>query len=621
VTDEPFTLGRRNATVVLVFSLLLYASAAFSGEPLSMHEARLPQVSRQMLAEGNWLLPMSGSRPWLERPPLPHWVLIAWGKIVGRLDAEWIVRLPSALAGALTCLLAAITAARLLGRTRGLLAGLLLATTYEFQLYAGRAEDEVYLAMLVLAAIALFVHVTPSLRPNDVAPPTRRAIALAGIGLFITLGLTHLVRGPLVGTVLVGSIVGTYLVMIAITQRRWRALFEPFGWLGWTTGLIVSLLLGGAWYVYAWRREPSLLGNLEYDFAGPFGHDPWWYYLPTVAWTASPWFVFALVGIVSLVRGRAVDRRHLERREESALAGAEIPRSARDDRRAERSRFLLVAALAPLLVLSIPSRKHHHYLVPVLFGWAMLASVGLPIAWQALLRLPNRPRQPLVVGAACAVVSISAIVVLATQGRLPGDWSYAAALLVIIVPVIATVSLGFSRRSGRLTLVGFLLGHLLISAWLQAAMATIPRRIAEREFIREANRIVPDDATLCITAKEALDFFLHQFYSRANARLLHNITFVRDRSIAGPTLYVITRARDAEYLRREIGEVEPLLTSAHTRRSRDPQDAWTLFRVTFRDGVERFDPPKIDVMQAMKRSRDWRAADVLDESPFLGPRP
>lgn len=598
MTDEPFNLGRRNATIVLAFALLLCATAAFSGEPLSMHEARLPQVSRQMLAEGNWLLPRSGNRPWLERPPLPHWILITWGQLVGRLDAEWIVRLPSAMVGALACLLAAQTAARLLGRTRGLLAGLLLSTSYEFQLYAGRAEDEVYLALLVITAIALLVRVAPSLRPVNAAPASPGVTALAGIGFFTVLALTHLVRGPLVGTALVGAIVGGYLLGNALSQRRWRALFEPFGWIGWTIGLVASLLLGGAWYLYAWRVEPSLLGNLEYDFAGPFGHDPWWFYLPTIAWTASPGFLFAIVGIMSLYLGQDRDA---------------TPPATR--------RFLLCAAIAPLVLLSLPARKHHHYLVPVLFGWAMLAAVGLPIAWQALLRLPDRPRRPLVAGAIVAGIAVIAVTVLAAKGRLPGGWSYATMLLLIVPIVIATVSLGFSRRSARLTLAGVLVGHLLIGAWLQAALATIPRRVAEREFIRQANRLVPADATLCITAKEALDFFLHQFYSRADARLLHNITFVRDRAITAPTVYVITRARDADYLRREIGEVEPLLTSAYSRRARDPEDAWTLFRVSFREGVTRYQPPRIDVMQAMKRSHDWRIADVLDESPFLGEKP
>lgn len=618
--DEPFTLGRRHATIVLAFASLLFASAAFSGEPLSMHEARLPQVSRQMLAEGNWLMPMSGSRPWLERPPLPHWVLIAWGHVVGRLDAEWIVRLPSAVAGALTCLVVAATAARLLGRTRGLLSGLLLATTYEFHLYAGRAEEEVYLALLVALAVALFVRVAPSLSSGE-ATPTRRVAVLAGIAFFVTLALTHLVRGPLVGTALVGSIVGTYLVLTAVSTRSWRAMFEPFGVPGWSAGLLASLLLGGAWYVHAWRREPSLLGNLEYDLAGPFGHDPFWYYLPTIAWTASPWFVFAVVGMVALVRSRDAVACPLTRTVGFEPGHGQLLRSAPGDAGCARRRFLLCAAIAPLVLLSIPARKHHHYLVPALPGWAMLASIGLPLAWQALMKLPNRPRLPLVSGAVVAVMAIVAVVALAMAGRLPGGWSHAIPLLLIVPPVVMAVSLGLSRRSGTVTLAGFLLGYLLLGAWLQATMAAIPRRVAERQFIREANRIVPDDATLCIVAKDALDFFLHQFYSRPDARLLHNITFVRDPAIADPTIYVITRARDADYLRREIGSVEPLLTSGYTRRSTDPLDGWTLYRVTFRDGVERFDPPRIDVMQAMKRSHDWRKADVLDEAPFLGSPP
>jgi len=71
---------------LVAWCLFVYGYAAFNGRPLTMHEARLPQTAREMQATGELLLPHSGSRPWLERPPLPHWIVIAFAAVLGHHD-------------------------------------------------------------------------------------------------------------------------------------------------------------------------------------------------------------------------------------------------------------------------------------------------------------------------------------------------------------------------------------------------------------------------------------------------------------------------------------------------------------------------------------------------------
>src|SRR5271170_3215629 len=88
--------------LIAIYSFVLFGFAGISGRPLTMHEARLPQTAREMNKSANWLLPMSGIRPWLERPPLPHWVVIASMRAFHRDNCEWVVRLPSALMGLVT---------------------------------------------------------------------------------------------------------------------------------------------------------------------------------------------------------------------------------------------------------------------------------------------------------------------------------------------------------------------------------------------------------------------------------------------------------------------------------------------------------------------------------------
>src|SRR5580692_10713176 len=91
--------NRADYFLVGLFTFILFGYAGISGRPLTMHEARLPQTSREMKAAGELLLPHSGIRPWLERPPLPHWIVIASMEIFQRDDSVWVVRLPSAIMG------------------------------------------------------------------------------------------------------------------------------------------------------------------------------------------------------------------------------------------------------------------------------------------------------------------------------------------------------------------------------------------------------------------------------------------------------------------------------------------------------------------------------------------
>ena len=352
-------LGAKLAIIVFVFCIVLFGYASFTDRPLTLHEARLPQTAREMLYTGHFSYANSSDRPWVERPPLPQWMTVIAGQLTVALtaglktglDDASVARFVVALVGALTCVLTALSAARLFGRNIGVMSGLLLATTYEFYIYATRAEDEVYLAGLV--ALCFYAYLRASI-------DKRRVWMLV---FFVSLGLTHLVRGPLVGMAQVGVVLLVFHVVQSLRARNWRELFAPIGPTFWVVGLLGSVLLGGAWYVWIALNVPGFVGNLRYDLAGPFGHDPWWYYIPTLLWTLLPWTFFSIIGAARLMRSKT---------HTGPFAS---------------SLFTLVWAIAPVLLMSIPARKHHHYLVPVFAGWAVLGAIGLATTWTYLLSL------------------------------------------------------------------------------------------------------------------------------------------------------------------------------------------------------------------------------------------
>jgi 4-amino-4-deoxy-L-arabinose transferase-like glycosyltransferase len=58
-------------------------------------EPRYAQVAREMLERHDWITPVLGGEPWLEKPPLYYWQAMAAYKLFGVCD--WAARLPSAL--------------------------------------------------------------------------------------------------------------------------------------------------------------------------------------------------------------------------------------------------------------------------------------------------------------------------------------------------------------------------------------------------------------------------------------------------------------------------------------------------------------------------------------------
>ncbi len=56
-----------------------------------------------MLDSGGWAFPTIGGRPWLEKPPMPWWLVVALGRLTDGVD-ETVARLPSAVAATMLVL-------------------------------------------------------------------------------------------------------------------------------------------------------------------------------------------------------------------------------------------------------------------------------------------------------------------------------------------------------------------------------------------------------------------------------------------------------------------------------------------------------------------------------------
>src|SRR5262249_61242210 len=71
---DPRSLRSSDYLLLALLCAALAAPALLDGRWLTTHEATHCLNVREMFDSGNWLIPTYGGRPWLERPPVPHWL-------------------------------------------------------------------------------------------------------------------------------------------------------------------------------------------------------------------------------------------------------------------------------------------------------------------------------------------------------------------------------------------------------------------------------------------------------------------------------------------------------------------------------------------------------------------
>ncbi len=123
-----------------------------SATRLTYHEALVAQGAREMLISGNWWYPSIGNQPWLEKPPLPFWLVAGLSWCTGTVS-PFTARLPSAIAALFMILGVVLLAKRYHGVAIGLLSGAIQATTAWTVLRGRLAEADMLLVCLLVWAL------------------------------------------------------------------------------------------------------------------------------------------------------------------------------------------------------------------------------------------------------------------------------------------------------------------------------------------------------------------------------------------------------------------------------------------------------------------------------------
>jgi 4-amino-4-deoxy-L-arabinose transferase-like glycosyltransferase len=495
--------------------------------------------------------------------------------VVGRCDAEWIVRLPGVLIATGVVLLAAWLASLWFGRTVGLLSGLILATMYEFYTYASDTEPDIHLCAIVTGALAVFIYLEfrrgqsrredAETRHLSVSPCLRVSVS-SFLGsrpwlvlfFFFLLGMTNLAKGLIFGTLMVAVPIGCFLLwncdLGAIRRYTWL-------W-GWLACLAVAL----AWPVLVCLRYPDAPEVWASDYGGRLYHgyigEPVWYYLITLPWVVLPWTIPAVVGL-GLIASAAFRRRF------------------------SPERFLWCWAVLTPVVFSIPQGKHHHYLLQCLVPWAILAALGTLKLRQLVLAAPRWWRHPVIGLLTCALPGELALVFLGA--RIPGPPYLVPVLLVVWPMIVVLFWWGTSRTDGRVAL-GTLFSLLVVSYCLFYSCKTHyqDRYKDDDEFIAQTRVLASPQLPLLVNQDmHVLSPYRFLFYLNGRASLLHNLTYVQDDRITSPEVYVIARQKDEADLAR-YGTSRVILQTRRTRDEASPADRWTLFQLRFHENLRRY---------------------------------
>ena len=226
--------------------LAVYFGSLFSPALLDDADSTHAEAAREMLVTGDYVtLHVNGIR-YLEKAPLPYWLVAISYRIFG--VNEFATRLPMALSILLLGVLALVWTRRAFGERAGVYAALFVYTAAGVFLFTRILIPDILLSLLIAASLYFFLT---ALEPG--ADPWR------WYGGYACMALGVLTKGLIALAFPCGS---AFIYLLATGQwRRWRE-FRLF------SGLTLFLLIAAPWHILAGLRNTG----------GANGHGFLWFY-------------------------------------------------------------------------------------------------------------------------------------------------------------------------------------------------------------------------------------------------------------------------------------------------------------------------------------------------------
>ncbi len=151
------------ALLAIAFCIVAAAIYFFNLEgerSISLHEGYAIIPAEEMLETGDWVVPMFGGLPRLQKPPLPYWMVALSSKLCGETTGISLAsaRLPSAISAILLAVFMGYWAFRWYGQTAGISVLFVQLTSFYAMSYGRKAEIDMFNFLLMTVAMFLIVE-------------------------------------------------------------------------------------------------------------------------------------------------------------------------------------------------------------------------------------------------------------------------------------------------------------------------------------------------------------------------------------------------------------------------------------------------------------------------------
>lgn len=205
-------------------------------------EARYAEIPRLIIETGNWIMPpFDYGVPFWAKPPLTFWLTAISFQLFGY--SEFAARLPVFLLAGLVLWLSYHFAKVLQGIEKATFSSIVLLSTALFFIASGAVMTDMALCLCISISMISFWHALH--HPNN--QQARKWSYL----FFVGLGLGLLVKGPIVGVLVLLPLIGW-----VIFNKQWYSAWQNIPWF---KGSALMLLIASPWYILAEIESPGFI--------------------------------------------------------------------------------------------------------------------------------------------------------------------------------------------------------------------------------------------------------------------------------------------------------------------------------------------------------------------------
>ena len=249
-------------------------------------EGRYAEIPREMVEQGDYVVPHLNYVRYFEKPPLFYWMTALSYKAFG--VSEWSFRLPNALVALLCIVITYLFTARWFSARTALISSLMLMSSFGFIALAHIVTIDMLFSCLLFIPLLCFFEFYRGQKPLFLHL------------FFAALALAILAKGP-VAVVLLGATI----VLFLVTERRISFLVKMAS----PTGILLFILLVAPWFIAICMKEKEFFHfffidqhilrflTTKHKRSGPV-----YYFLPVLFGGLFPWSVFLPRAVVLLWR-------------------------------------------------------------------------------------------------------------------------------------------------------------------------------------------------------------------------------------------------------------------------------------------------------------------------------